>query len=699
MSDSPAHLRFASDILQRLGEELIPNPEQGLIELVKNSYDAESKECTVTLENVTKPGGTIAITDKGNGMEKADLKNGFLIIGRSRKDPKELTPNLKRLPVGDKGLGRLAALRLGHQVVVKSRPKSQPGVEFTLVINWDEIEAADFVENVELTIKEGKTRIGPGVTIQIQNLRKQLPEAAVSKLARELLLISDPFKSDNDFKVELQTAEFHELQKLVKKSYFEDAVYYLEAKTDAAGYGTAELIDKATGEVLSSTSLPRLAKKDKTVKPYQMPSAQLQLWMFKHGSYTVNSAESKLVKQWIQTLGGVYVYHRKLRVRPYGELGSDWLDMNLSRVSHPEERPSTNNSIGRVNIKDPEQRLLQPTSRTGFVENKAFEDLRRFGQDAIEWSSTYRLQEAEKKRELEKKNAPEAKKEAINELEDSLDELYDTVQDNLPKQAAAKVRAALRKVKVAQKQEVISLREEIQLYRSLATAGNTAVVFAHESAKPLTLAEILLKSIGKKSRTLLGATIFERELLKPLDRIKSVFDSLNVYSQFPLEHLKKAKRRVGAINVCEAWTGMADLLLPILKLSEIDIQIDFKGDNLVRGSIAAFEAIAANLISNSVYALTKEGSRLEERLITIKGWCTENEMHILHADNGPGITLPIDEIWLPGKTTNSQGTGFGLTIVRDSVNDLKGHVKAIANGKMKGAEFHFTFPLVKKSTL
>lgn len=696
MSDSTAHLRFASDILQRLGEELIPNPEQGLIELVKNSYDADSKECTVMLENVTKPGGTITIIDRGNGMKKADLKNGFLILGRSRKDPKEPTPELKRLPVGDKGLGRLAALRLGHQVTVKSRPKSQPGVEFTLIINWDEIEAAAYVESVGLIIKEGKTRTAPGVTIQIQNLRKELPEAAATKLARELLLISDPFKSETDFKVELQTAEFRELQKLVEKSYFEDAIYYLDAKTDATGHGTAELIDVATGVVITSTTLPRLIKKDKTVKPYQMPSAQLQLWMFKHGAYTVNSGESKSVKKWINSFGGVYVYHRKLRVRPYGELGSDWLDMNLSRVSHPEERPSTNNSIGRVTIEDPEQKLLQPTSRTGFVENKAFEDLRRFGQDAIEWSSIYRLQEAEKKRELEKNNAPEVKKEAINELEDSLDELYDTVQDNLPKQAAAKVRAALRKVKVAQKQEVISLREEIQLYRSLATAGNTAVVFAHESAKPLTLAEILLKSIGKRSRTLLGAKVFESELLKPLDRIKAVFDNLNVYSQFPLEHLKKAKRRVGAINVREAWIGMADLLSPILKLSEISIHIDFKGDNLARGSIAAFEAIAANLISNSVYALTKEGSILEGRLITIKSWCTDDEIHIVHADNGPGIILPLDEIWLPGKTTNSQGTGFGLTIVRDSVNDMKGSVKAIANGKMKGAEFHFIFPLFKK---
>jgi signal transduction histidine kinase len=701
MSDSTAHLRFASDILQRLGEELIPNPEQGLIELVKNSYDAESKECTVTLRDVTAPGGTITICDKGNGMQKADLENGFLIIGRSRKDPKALSPNLKRLPVGDKGLGRLAALRLGHKVTVRSRPKDEPGIEYTLIIDWNKIENVTFIEKVALKIKQSKTKDKPGVTIEIQNLRKALPKTAVTSLAKELLLISDPFKSDADFKVNLQTTEFEELEKLVKESYFDDAIYYLEAHTDNAGYGTAKLIDKATGAVLATQKLPLLGKdknnkKEKEIRPYQMPKAELQLWMFKlTGSYTPNSTESSGARKWISTFGGVYVYHRNLRVRPYGEQGSDWLDMNLARVSHPEERPSTNNSIGRVSIKDPEQIFIQPTSRTGFVDNKAFEDLRRFGQDAIGWSSTFRLKQVEKERELAKKNAPQAKKEAINELQESLNELYTTVQENLPQQAVIKVRAALRKVKVTQEQEVFALREDLQLYRSLATAGTTAVVFAHESAKPLTLVQLLLKSIEKTGRKLLSDKVFESELLRPLNRIKSVFSNLNVYSSFPIYHLKKAKRHVGSINVGEVWHDIADLFSPILKESEIEIRINFKDTAFVKGSIASFEAIAANLISNSVYALTKKGSRLEERLIIVEGWCSDNELHIIHADNGPGIQLPLDEIWLPGKTTNSQGTGFGLTIVRDTVGDIKGSVKAIANGKMKGAEFRFNFPLAK----
>ncbi|MGI4820707.1 MAG: ATP-binding protein [Janthinobacterium lividum] len=704
MADSTAHLRFASDILQRLGEELIPNPEQGLIELVKNSYDAESKECTVTLQNVTAPGGTITICDKGNGMQRADLENGFLIIGRSRKNPKALSPNLNRLSVGDKGLGRLAALRLGYKVTVRSRPKDEPGVEYTLVIDWNKIENAKFIENITLKIKESKTKEKHGVTIEIQNLRKALSKTAITSLAKELLLISDPFKSDADFNVQLQTTEFKELEKLVKKTHFEDAIYYLEACTDDDGYGTAKLIEAATEVVLATTNLPLLSKdknnkKEKEIRPYQMPKAKLQLWMFKlnslNNSHTPNSTENPNVKRWISTLGGVYVYHRNIRVRPYGEPGSDWLDMNLARVSHPEERPSTNNSIGRVTIEDPKQIFTQPTSRTGFVENKAFEDLIRFGKDAIGWSSVFRLKQAEKDRELAKRNAPQAKKEAINELQESLNELYTTVQENLPQQAVVKVREALRKVQVTQEQEVFTLREDLQLYRSLATAGTTAVVFAHESAKPLTLIKMLANSIEKKARTLLGDKVFENTLFKQVNRIKELISYLNVYSEFPLHHLKKAKRKVGPINVSEVWYNMADTFEPILRQSEIEIKVNFKGDATVKGSTASFEAIAANLISNSVHALTRAGSRLEERLITIEGYCTDEKIYISHADNGDGIKLPLDEIWLPGRTTNTQGTGFGLTIVRDCIKDMKGSVEAIANGKMEGAEFHLNFPIAK----
>ena len=39
---STARIRFSADILRRLGEELNPNLDKGIVELVKNSYDADA---------------------------------------------------------------------------------------------------------------------------------------------------------------------------------------------------------------------------------------------------------------------------------------------------------------------------------------------------------------------------------------------------------------------------------------------------------------------------------------------------------------------------------------------------------------------------------------------------------------------------------------------------------------------------------
>lgn len=37
-----ARIRFSADILRRLGEELNPHPDKGIVELAKNAYDADA---------------------------------------------------------------------------------------------------------------------------------------------------------------------------------------------------------------------------------------------------------------------------------------------------------------------------------------------------------------------------------------------------------------------------------------------------------------------------------------------------------------------------------------------------------------------------------------------------------------------------------------------------------------------------------
>ena len=110
-SMTQTRLRFSANILRRLGEELNPSPSRGLVELVKNSYDADAINCTIELRDVDKPGGMIVITDDGDGMNIQEIINGWLVLGKSEKIYRSKT-RLGRHPSGDKGLGRLAALRM-----------------------------------------------------------------------------------------------------------------------------------------------------------------------------------------------------------------------------------------------------------------------------------------------------------------------------------------------------------------------------------------------------------------------------------------------------------------------------------------------------------------------------------------------------------------------------------------------------------
>lgn len=93
-----------SDILARLGEELVPDADQGIIELAKNAYDADASTCLVRLEAVNTGEGTIRICDDGFGMTADTIRNGWLVIGRSAKQQKVATEVYRRVPAGDKGL-------------------------------------------------------------------------------------------------------------------------------------------------------------------------------------------------------------------------------------------------------------------------------------------------------------------------------------------------------------------------------------------------------------------------------------------------------------------------------------------------------------------------------------------------------------------------------------------------------------------
>src|SRR5262249_28830971 len=147
-----------------------------------------------------------------------EIRNGWLIVGDSMKSGSETSPS-GRLLVGSKGLGRLGALRLGRKDELTTRPKTEPGRQYRLEIDWSACDHARVVEDVELKVvnEEAPLGAGYGTEITISQLPSPWTKADIKRLARAILLLRDPFAKKQTFQAVLRAEEFEELEALARE--------------------------------------------------------------------------------------------------------------------------------------------------------------------------------------------------------------------------------------------------------------------------------------------------------------------------------------------------------------------------------------------------------------------------------------------------------------------------------------------------
>lgn len=692
---STERLRFSPDILRRLGEELVPHPDLGIVELVRNAYDADASECVVSLTASSEPGGSLLVRDNGAGMTDADIRNGWLLLGRSVKVEDPRSPSGRRR-VGEKGLGRLAALRLGEVVTLRTRPQVAAGrsVEHELRIDWRLFDAAATVEDVALDVITRSSRKPPGTEIVVERLRQRLTNQDVRRLARALVLLTGPFQGDNTFKAVLDAAEYSAMEKLVNEAYFDEHEYLITATLNRDGTAAAELRNWR-GEVLSKgTHAAVVAHHPPTpdqVSPlYAAPPARFELWTFnlskagfdfRHSSHTVAA-----VQAWLSAVGGVHLFQRGLRVHPYGDPGYDWLELNLRRARNPELRPSTNTAVGRVVVDDDQDLLTAKTDRTGFVENEAFVELRRFGEDVLEWAADARLR-------LREDQQTKSRQQTRTRVEKATAKVERSVAD-LPSSVRPKIEKALAQYQVAVGEQLRTAEDDLQLYRTLSTVGTTTAVFAHETLRPVALIEQMTASVQQRARADMPDR-YDTRYAKPLDLVLRSASSLRTFAELPLRLLQKQKRRPEPVDVNSVVTDLLTLFQPYLDEAAVDVQpqlSEVKAE--VQTTVAAIEAILSNLIANAVHFFGQAAPNVaRDRRLIIRTTVHRRSVMLAVLDSGPGIRgIDMDDVWLPGRTTREGGTGLGLTIVRDISRDLRGTATAVANGELGGAEVHVELP-------
>jgi hypothetical protein len=274
-------------LLLQLGDQLIRSESIALLELIKNSYDANASTVKVTMKNLNTPGeGEIVIRDDGAGMNADIIKNVWMQPGtdyklkilQSMNDPL----SSQRVPIGDKGIGRFGVHKLGYQIELVS--KMSDSKEVYLNINWRDFEKDDLLKNIKVTLEErdepdfftkGKT----GTYIAIRDLKTGWTRGTIRELYRAVNSLNSPFETMDSFKVYFSIDRQEWLSGLLSfKDIEEHALYYAEALIEGNEIQTLEYefrpwdtMKKLKGRKLSQNNIRMVERvKDEETHRWEM---------------------------------------------------------------------------------------------------------------------------------------------------------------------------------------------------------------------------------------------------------------------------------------------------------------------------------------------------------------------------------------------------------------------------------------------
>lgn len=238
-----------------IGQENFSNVEGAIVELVKNSYDADSKYCFVSFSSNESGNQCISILDYGCGMTDEIIKRCWMRIGTNDKLENAITKG-KRVKTGAKGIGRFALNRIGKKTKMLTHTGADGENGWQWIMNWagfddpnmtvNEITADLDTINIT-TIKSQVSKIlakfntidediinkveifSHGTLLEITDLNDQWELEDVKSLYANLKILVPPFLQ-NEFSIYVQTDLAEKSFGIVSNEDFDDFDYYLSTQ-------------------------------------------------------------------------------------------------------------------------------------------------------------------------------------------------------------------------------------------------------------------------------------------------------------------------------------------------------------------------------------------------------------------------------------------------------------------------------------
>ena len=330
----------------------------------------------------------IEFIDKGEGMSLWDLDTVFLTIGtRSRLEQREQRAssggktNVAERPIlGEKGLGRLSAVRLGDRLQVTT---SKAGEEHynILDIDWRLFSHASSalieeiaVEPVRGPIKSDSTEAG--TIIRVSNLHSDWTQEKLEAITRdEFSRLIDPFINGNSKPIRVRfNGDLVPLPDF-DRILFELAHAVVDAQFDLSSdeprlveHMDYRLRKREAIQVDEGIDLLSIASTDlKTLR--SLGPFHVKFYWFNRGILTAvegigeRRQVQKLVNRWS---GGLMLFRDGFRVNPYGSGENDWLRLDPAAFGSSGYKVNRSQIIGKVEISAiANPHLVDQTNREG----------------------------------------------------------------------------------------------------------------------------------------------------------------------------------------------------------------------------------------------------------------------------------------------------------------------------------------------
>src|SRR6266511_609844 len=385
-------------LLRLLGDQLIRDANLAVFELVKNADDADATKCSVRVENPDKPlRARIEIEDNGCGMDETVLRMAWMVIATDfraqQRDQNIRSKHFNRYPLGEKGLGRLSAHKLGRFIRLITRAKG--GSELVLEFDWDKLENAEELNDAAVTLQRRSPETFPsakhGTKLEITKLRESWARGEIRRLHRAVNSLCSPFNSPTDVEVTLATPGYeHWLKGLLTakdvnrcalycdRGYFEKASAQFKYEfTPPPGMGKQLSPRKETVQDLRLERREGRKSYPLDLSPHAIGKVDFEFCLFDRDTVVIRSVTDDLkgAKDYLDENGGIRIYRDGIRVYDFGEPGNDWLNLDLRRVNTPSSRTSNNQILGALRLNATKSGdLREKSNREGFIENKAYED-------------------------------------------------------------------------------------------------------------------------------------------------------------------------------------------------------------------------------------------------------------------------------------------------------------------------------------